>query len=138
LLRNVKRSRVSDCLIRDDREGATSVALKLLGGSDNTIENNSPRSHRMSKPRPELYQDDALDRARACSPFGRSSQALRCGWRQAVTGLFAAIAGWFGIRWLTIAHLYETGIVLLLTSATFLAIALGMFWLSRRLYPRQR
>lgn len=41
LLRNVTRSRVSDCLIRDDREGATSTALKVIGGSDNTIENNS-------------------------------------------------------------------------------------------------
>lgn len=93
----------------------------------------------MSKPRPELYQDDALDRRRAgVLPVWQIVAGITLRLAAAVTGLFAAIAGWFGIRWLTIAHLYETGIVLLLTSATFLAIALGMFWLSRRLYPRQR
>ncbi len=93
----------------------------------------------MNSPRPELYQDDALDRRRTgVLPVWQIVAGISLRLAAAVTGLFAAIAGWFGIRWLTIAHLYETGIVLLLTSATLLAMALGMFWLSRRLYPPQR
>lgn len=41
LLRDVKRSRISGCLIRDDREGAKSLALKAIGGGENDIVGNS-------------------------------------------------------------------------------------------------
>jgi hypothetical protein len=37
LLKDVTQSRVADCLIRDDREGAKSARVKLVGGSDNQI-----------------------------------------------------------------------------------------------------
>lgn len=40
-LENVTHSRVSDCLIRDDREDAESVSLKVAGGGDNMIINNA-------------------------------------------------------------------------------------------------
>ncbi len=40
LLTNVTNSRVSDCLIRDDREGAKSASLILTGGQGNMIVNN--------------------------------------------------------------------------------------------------
>jgi len=39
LLKDVSKSRVSDCLIRDDRPDSNSVPLKVVGGSDNTIQN---------------------------------------------------------------------------------------------------
>ncbi|MBC8868791.1 MAG: right-handed parallel beta-helix repeat-containing protein, partial [Planctomycetes bacterium] len=38
LLKNVTDSRVSDCLIRDDRPGRTSVPVKVIGGNGNVIE----------------------------------------------------------------------------------------------------
>jgi hypothetical protein len=38
LLKDVTRSRVGGCLIRDDRPGASSEAMKVVGGSGNTIE----------------------------------------------------------------------------------------------------
>jgi hypothetical protein len=38
LLKNVTDSRVSDCLIRDDRPDSTSVPVKVVGGSGNMIE----------------------------------------------------------------------------------------------------
>ena len=42
LLDNVRASRVSDCLIRDDREeGAPSVPLKVTGGSQNVLTDNT-------------------------------------------------------------------------------------------------
>lgn len=41
LLKNVRDSRVSGCLIRDDRPDATSLPFKTIGGSGNTITNNS-------------------------------------------------------------------------------------------------
>ncbi len=40
LLTDVSHSRVSDCLIRDDREGATSVSLKITRGQGNQIVDN--------------------------------------------------------------------------------------------------
>jgi hypothetical protein len=40
LLRNVVESRVSDCLIRDDREDSTSVPLLVVGGRGNQIIDN--------------------------------------------------------------------------------------------------
>ncbi len=40
LLRNVTHSRISDCLIRDDRTDAASVSLKASGGEGNMIVNN--------------------------------------------------------------------------------------------------
>ncbi len=40
VLSNVANSRVSDCLIRDDREGAKSASLVLTGGQGNMIVNN--------------------------------------------------------------------------------------------------
>ena len=39
-LKNVRDSLVSGCLIRDDREGATSTPLKVEGGEGNVIEGN--------------------------------------------------------------------------------------------------
>jgi hypothetical protein len=39
LLRNVTRSQVSNCLIRDDRPDSTSVPVKIEGGSGNVIVN---------------------------------------------------------------------------------------------------
>ncbi len=46
LLKNLSQSRVSDCLIRDDRPDADSVPLKIIGGKDNMITDNAtwPRS----------------------------------------------------------------------------------------------
>lgn len=38
LVKDVTRSRVHGCLIRDDRPNAKSVPLKVIGGADNTIE----------------------------------------------------------------------------------------------------
>jgi hypothetical protein len=40
LLKDVTKSRVSDCLIRDDRPGAKSTSLALTGGTGNMIVNN--------------------------------------------------------------------------------------------------
>jgi len=40
LLTNVTNSRVSDCLIRDDRAGAKSASLVVTGGQGNMIVNN--------------------------------------------------------------------------------------------------
>jgi hypothetical protein len=40
LLKDVTNSRVSGCLIRDDRAGATSVSLRTSGGRDNMIVDN--------------------------------------------------------------------------------------------------
>lgn len=40
LLKDVEHSRVSDCLIRDDRPDAVSIPLKVIGGRDNTIIDN--------------------------------------------------------------------------------------------------
>jgi len=40
LLTNVTNSRVSDCLIRDDREGASSASLVVTGGRGNLIAHN--------------------------------------------------------------------------------------------------
>ena len=40
LLRNVTNSRVSDCLIRDDRANAQSASLVVVGGRGNMIVNN--------------------------------------------------------------------------------------------------
>ena len=41
LLKNVKHSRVSDCLIRDDRPTPEkSAALRVIGGADNQIVDN--------------------------------------------------------------------------------------------------
>jgi hypothetical protein len=46
LLRNVSQSRVSGCLIRDDRPGhADSVPLRLAGGTGNLIADNLVRGH---------------------------------------------------------------------------------------------
>jgi hypothetical protein len=41
LLKNVSLSRVSGCLIRDDRPDASSTPLKVIGGSDNMITANA-------------------------------------------------------------------------------------------------
>lgn len=38
LLKNVTRSRISHCLIRDDRPGASTTTVRIDGGSDNHIE----------------------------------------------------------------------------------------------------
>lgn len=40
LLENVTHSRVSDCLVRDDRPGATSTSVKVVGGKGNQIVDN--------------------------------------------------------------------------------------------------
>lgn len=40
-LKNTSQSRVSDCLIRDDRPDAQSIPLKVVGGSDNMILDNA-------------------------------------------------------------------------------------------------
>ncbi len=40
LLENVSESRISDCLIRDDRQGAQSVAIRRQGGGGNLIVDN--------------------------------------------------------------------------------------------------
>ena len=40
LLKNVTDSRVSDCLIRDDRPNAKSISLAVVGGKDNMIVSN--------------------------------------------------------------------------------------------------
>ena len=40
LLKNVVESRVSDCLIRDDREDSTSMPLLVVGGHGNQIIDN--------------------------------------------------------------------------------------------------
>jgi hypothetical protein len=40
LLKNVTRSKVSGCLIRDDRPGATSEGIRETGGGGNSIEHN--------------------------------------------------------------------------------------------------
>jgi hypothetical protein len=40
VLKNVSQSRVSDCLIRDDRPGTTSAALVVDGGGGNMIVDN--------------------------------------------------------------------------------------------------
>jgi parallel beta-helix repeat protein len=40
LLKNVSNSRISGCLIRDDRPETTSVPLKVVGGSGNMITDN--------------------------------------------------------------------------------------------------
>ncbi len=40
LLKDVSDSRVSDCLIRDDRPDASSVSLEVIGGADNMIVDN--------------------------------------------------------------------------------------------------
>ena len=40
LLRDVHDSRISDCLLRDDRPGATSQSLHILGGSGNLVQGN--------------------------------------------------------------------------------------------------
>ena len=37
LLKNVSYSRVSDCLIRDDRPNANSIPMKIIGGKENLI-----------------------------------------------------------------------------------------------------
>lgn len=39
-LKNVEKTRISDCLIRDDRAGATSSSLRIAGGRGNMIVNN--------------------------------------------------------------------------------------------------
>lgn len=39
-LKNVQKTRVSDCLIRDDRAGATSSSLRMTGGQGNMVVNN--------------------------------------------------------------------------------------------------
>lgn len=41
LLKNLSHSRVSDCLIRDDRPDAKSVPLKIIGGKGNMITDNA-------------------------------------------------------------------------------------------------
>lgn len=41
LLRNVTRSRVASCLIRDDRPGTQSLSVRAAGGHDNQIVDNS-------------------------------------------------------------------------------------------------
>ena len=41
LLKNLSHSRVSGCLIRDDRDAATSVPIKIIGGKDNMITDNA-------------------------------------------------------------------------------------------------
>ena len=41
LLKNLSHSRVSDCLIRDDRPDAKSTPLKIIGGKDNMIIDNA-------------------------------------------------------------------------------------------------
>jgi hypothetical protein len=41
LLKDVTRSRISGCLIRDDRPDAKSLSIQTAGGSDNTITDNS-------------------------------------------------------------------------------------------------
>jgi len=38
LLKNVTQSQVGNCLIRDDRENTKSVSIKIMGGSDNQIQ----------------------------------------------------------------------------------------------------
>jgi hypothetical protein len=40
LLRNVRDSLISGCIIRDDRPQATSVALEIEGGSGNLVRGN--------------------------------------------------------------------------------------------------
>jgi hypothetical protein len=40
LLKGLKHSRISGCLIRDDRPGTESVSLKVAGGSGNLIYGN--------------------------------------------------------------------------------------------------
>jgi hypothetical protein len=40
LLKDVVQSRVSDCLIRDDRPHGESVALQVVGGSENQLLDN--------------------------------------------------------------------------------------------------
>jgi parallel beta-helix repeat protein len=40
LLKDVRDSRVSDCLIRDDRADAKSVSLQIVGGAGNMIVDN--------------------------------------------------------------------------------------------------
>lgn len=42
LLKDLTRSRIHGCLIRDDRPKASSVPLKVIGGADNTIEGIPP------------------------------------------------------------------------------------------------
>lgn len=42
LLKDVTRSRVSGCLIRDDRPNTKSVPLKIVGGKENSIEGVAP------------------------------------------------------------------------------------------------
>jgi hypothetical protein len=41
LLKDVTRSRVSGCLIRDDRPNAKSASIRVVGGSDNSIGDNT-------------------------------------------------------------------------------------------------
>ncbi len=40
LARNRARSRISGCLVRDDREGAAGPALRVEGGTDNQVTDN--------------------------------------------------------------------------------------------------
>ncbi|MEZ6140592.1 MAG: right-handed parallel beta-helix repeat-containing protein [Zavarzinella sp.] len=40
VLKNVTRSRIADCFIRDDRKEATSFSLKVTGGENNVIRSN--------------------------------------------------------------------------------------------------
>jgi hypothetical protein len=40
LLRNVSDSRISDCLLRDDRPDATAPSLQIIGGSGNLVQGN--------------------------------------------------------------------------------------------------
>ena len=40
LLKDVTNSRISDCLIRDDRDGAKSASLVVTGGQGNMIVHN--------------------------------------------------------------------------------------------------
>jgi hypothetical protein len=40
LARNLTNSRISQCLVRDDRPGAKTPSIKIEGGSGNQVENN--------------------------------------------------------------------------------------------------
>jgi hypothetical protein len=41
VLKNVTRSRITECLIRDDRDGAAGLAVKAVECRDNVIANNT-------------------------------------------------------------------------------------------------
>jgi hypothetical protein len=52
-LKDVTRSRVSGCLIRDDRPGATSLALQAVGSRDTTVGDNTLGRPVQTQPTPE-------------------------------------------------------------------------------------